>query len=150
MEVLKKCQLETFELSQSYLFFWDKFEKANFFLESILQTLDEVQGSRLLSWLLDAPFGDGGQWDMMAALVEKYGVVPKSAMPESYSSSNSGRMNKFLTLKAREFAKELHDAYKKGKDHIWLESRKNEMLDFFFRMLCICLGTPPERFDFEC
>jgi bleomycin hydrolase len=150
LEVMKKCELETFELSQAYLFFWDKLEKANFFLESILDTLGEEQGSRLLSWLLAAPFGDGGQWDMVVALVEKYGVVPKSAMPESFSSSNSGRMNKFLTLKAREFAKELRDAHRAGKSRGWLEERKSEMLGTFHRMLCICLGVPPERFDFEC
>jgi bleomycin hydrolase len=150
LEVMKKCELETFELSQAYLFFWDKLEKANFFLESILDTLGEAQGSRLLSWLLASPFGDGGQWDMMVALVEKYGVVPKAAMPESFSSGNSGRMNKFLTLKAREFAKELRDAHGAGASRERLEARKGEMLDTFYRMLCICLGAPPERFDFEC
>jgi bleomycin hydrolase len=148
-EVMKTCDLENFELSQAYLFFWDKFEKANYFLESILNTLDEDQDSRLFRWLLRGPFGDGGQWDMAVALVEKYGVVPKAAMPESFHSSNSGKMNKYLTVKAREFAKVLRDAHRAGAGREELLRKKEAMLAIFFRMLCICLGTPPERFDFE-
>jgi bleomycin hydrolase len=148
-EVIKNCELENFELSQAYLFFWDKFEKANFFLESIIDTLGEEQDSRLLKWLLQGPFADGGQWDMAVALVEKYGVVPKTVMPESFHSSNSGKMNKYLTLKVREFAKELRDAHKAGAGGEALRRKKNAMLETIFRMLCICLGTPPQRFDFE-
>jgi bleomycin hydrolase len=148
-EVIKSCDLESFELSQAYLFFWDKFEKANFFLESIIDTLDEEQDSRLLKWLLQGPFADGGQWDMAVALVEKYGVVPKNVMPESFHSSNSGKMNKYLTLKVREFAKKLRDAHKAGAGREALQQEKKAMLETIFRMLCICLGAPPERFDFE-
>ena len=149
LEVMKKCELKTFELSQAYLFFWDKFEKANYFLESILDTLDEEVDGRLINWFLRGPFADGGQWDMVAALVAKYGVVPKSVMPESFSSSASARMNKFLTLKAREFARELRNAHQYGASIDKLRVRKEEMLATIFNMLCICLGTPPERFDFE-
>jgi bleomycin hydrolase len=148
-EVIKNCELESFELSQAYLFFWDKFEKANFFLESIIDTLGEEQDSRLLKWLLQGPFADGGQWDMAVALVEQYGVVPKTVMPESFHSNNSGKMNKYLTLKVREFAKELRDAHKAGAGGEALRRKKAAMLETIFRMLCICLGTPPQRFDFE-
>ncbi|MDR0400814.1 MAG: C1 family peptidase [Treponema sp.] len=148
-DVMRVCDLENFELSQAYLFFWDKFERANYFLESILDTLDEDQDSRLLRWLLQGPFADGGQWDMAVALVEKYGVVPKAVMPESFNSSNSGKMNKYLTLKAREFAKTLRDAHRAGAGREELQRKKEAMLGTFFRILCICLGAPPERFDFE-
>jgi bleomycin hydrolase len=148
-EVIKSCDLENFELSQAYLFFWAKFEKANYFLESIIDTLDEEQDSRVLKWLLQAPFGDGGQWDMAVALVEKYGVVPKTVMPESFHSSASVKMNRYLTVKAREFSKELRDAHKAGLSREGLLQKKKTMLETFFRILCICLGTPPERFDFE-
>jgi bleomycin hydrolase len=148
-EVMKNCDLENFELSQAYLFFWDKFEKANYFLESIIDTLDEEQDSRLLKWLLQGPFADGGQWDMAVALVEKYGVVPKTVFPESFHSSNSARVNKYLTVKVREFAKELRDAHKAGARRDALQQKKAAMLETIFRMLCICFGTPPERFDFE-
>ena len=89
-EIIKKLNLENFELSQSYLFFYDKLEKANFFLESILETLDEPTGGRLIAWLLSSPMNDGGQWDMLCGLVDKYGVVPKDAMPETACSSSTG------------------------------------------------------------
>ena len=85
-QVMKKYDLKTFELSQAYLFFWDKLEKSNYFLESILDTLDEPANGRLVSYLLTAPVNDGGQWDMLCNLIEKYGVVPKTAYPESCAS----------------------------------------------------------------
>src|SRR5215468_3375944 len=89
VEAMKRLNVEKFELSQSYLMFWDKLEKANYFLETILGTLDEPVDGRLLMFLLQQPLQDGGQWDMFVNLVEKYGVVPKSAMPEAESSGNS-------------------------------------------------------------
>lgn len=72
---MKKYKLNKFELSQAYLFYWDKIEKANYFLESILDTVNEPLDGRLLQTLLASPVGDGGQWDMVANLVEKYGLV---------------------------------------------------------------------------
>jgi bleomycin hydrolase len=150
LEVMKKCGLDDFELSQSYLFFWDKFERANFFLNSILDTLDEPRDSRLLAWIMSGAFSDGGQWDMVMALVEKYGMVPKTVMPESFHSGASQRVNKFLTLKAREYAKELREAYQAGLSREALTAKKDAMLETFYRMLCIAFGVPPECFDFEC
>ena len=148
-EVMKKLNLETFELSQNYMFFYDKLEKANYFLENILSTLDEPLDGRMLAYLLSMPFNDGGQWDMAVALVEKYGVVPKSVMPDTFHASSSGGMVKFLTLKAREFAKELRDGYKAGKTMEELRARKEEMIATFYDMLSISLGVPPTSFDFE-
>ena len=87
----------TFELSQNYTLFYDKLEKSNYFLESILETLDESTQGRLISFLLSAPLGDGGQWDMLCNLVRKYGVVPKEAMPETVSSSATREMTSALT-----------------------------------------------------
>jgi bleomycin hydrolase len=150
LELMKKCGLENFELSQAYLFFWSKFERANYFLDAILNTLEEERDSRLLAWLLQAPFSDGGQWDMVMALVEKYGLVPKTVMPESFHSGASRQLNKYLTVKAREFARELREAFGAGESRESLEARKDKMLETFFRMLCIAFGPPPERFDFEC
>ena len=95
--IIQKYHLKEFELSQNYMLFWDKLEKSNYFLENILDTLKEPVGSRLLDFLLMSPVGDGGQWDMMANLVEKYGVVPKSAMPETAASSSTREMNRVLT-----------------------------------------------------
>ena len=148
-EVIRKLNVENFELSQNYMFFYDKLEKANFFLESILETLDEPTGSRLIAWLLSSPMNDGGQWDMLCSLVDKYGVVPKYAMPESKASSASGEMVSVLTVKLREDACRLRSAYADGAKREELAARKEEMLGEIYRILCICLGEPPKTFDLE-
>jgi len=103
-KIMKDLNLKNFELSQTYQMFFDKIEKANYFMENILETLDEDTNSRIIMWLLSAPLNDGGQWDMFTSIVEKYGVVPKETMPETFASSNSARMNHILTLKLRENA----------------------------------------------
>src|SRR6056297_1572891 len=102
-----------FELSQSYTMFWDKLEKSNYFLENIIKTRDLDLKSRKVMWLLQNPTNDGGQWDMFTGIIEKYGIVPKYVMPESYPSSNSAVMNKILNLKLRDNAKILRKLNKK-------------------------------------
>ncbi len=148
-EAMKKLKLDTFELSQNYTLFYDKLEKANFFLESILETLDEPANGRLISWLLMAPVNDGGQWDMLCNLIRKYGVVPKYAMPETRTSSATWEMNSALTVKLREDACRLRAAYRDGADRKELSAKKEEMLEEIYRILCICLGEPPQTFDLE-
>lgn len=148
-QVMKKYDLKTFELSQAYLFFWDKLEKSNYFLESILDTLDEPANGRLVSYLLMAPVNDGGQWDMLCNLIEKYGVVPKTAYPESKASSGSREMDMTLTEKLREDACILRKLHKEGKGLDELRTRKTRMLGEIYRLLCICLGEPPKTFTFE-
>ena len=148
-QVMKEYDLKTFELSQAYLFFWDKLEKSNYFLESILDTLDEPVSGRLVSYLLTSPVGDGGQWDMLCNLIEKYGVVPKTAYPESKASSGSREMDATLTEKLREDACILRRLHKEGKGLDELRARKTEMLNEVYRLLCICLGEPPKTFTFE-
>ena len=148
-KVMQKLNLKEFELSQSYAMFFDKLEKANYFLENILETLDEELDSRLVMWLLSDPLQDGGQWDMFTALIDKYGVVPKTAMPETFHSSNSSRMNQILTLTLRENASKLREAYAKGKSLVQLHSCKKEMMEEFYRRLTLFLGIPPQEFDFE-
>ena len=144
-EIIKKLNLETFELSQNYPLFWDKLEKANYFLENILATLDEPTNGRMIAWLLSSPLGDGGQWDMFCGLVEKYGVVPKDAMPENACSSATGEMDKFLTLKLREYACSLRAMHAKGCSMDELAAKKEGMLSTIYRMLAICLGEPPRK-----
>ena len=142
----EKMKLEDFELSQTYLHFYDKLEKSNYFLESILDTLDEPTDGRLISWIVRDPIQDGGQWDMFVNLVEKYGVVPKIVMPESESSSSTGQMNEKVTEKLREFACTLRRGHKTGLLEDALRDQKNEMLSTIYRMLCIHLGVPPQSF----
>ncbi len=147
--VIHQLGLEDFELSQSYLFFYDKLEKSNYFLENILETLDEPTSGRLVSYLLSGPVGDGGQWDMFCNLVRKYGVVPKSACPESANSSSSREMDMYLTEKLREDACILRKLHRSGSGVDELRERKRGMMEEVYRILCICLGKPPEAFDFE-
>ncbi len=147
--IVKKLNLKDFELSQAYTMFWDKLEKSNYFLENILKTLDEPTSGRLIHWLLMAPVQDGGQWDMVCSLIDKYGVVPKACMPETFSSSESMQMNFTLTEKLREDACRLRSAYKAGAGMEKLRAMKDEMMETVYGMLCVCLGVPPKTVDFE-
>lgn len=149
LEVMEKLNLASMELSQSYPLFFDKLEKSNYFLENILETLEEPTDGRLLCWLLSAPLGDGGQWDMFANLVRKYGVVPKDVMPESKASSATKELNHYLTAKLREFACLLRTGYAEGKPLPALRAQKQEMMATVYRMLCISLGQPPRRFTWQ-
>ena len=88
---MKRHNLDKFELSQAYLFFYDKLEKANFFLENILDTVGEELDGRLVKELMSQPVGDGGQWDMVYNLVHKYGLVPQVLYPDSFNAMNSDR-----------------------------------------------------------
>jgi bleomycin hydrolase len=138
-----------FELSQSHTMFWDKLEKANYFLENIITTAELEQDSRRVMWLLNEPTNDGGQWDMFTALIEKYGIVPKYVMPETYHSSNSQLMNKILSLKLRSQAKILRDDYRLGADKESLREEKEDLLSEIYSILAYFLGEPPQNFDFE-
>ena len=143
MSAAEQMKLEDFELSQNYLMFWDKLEKSNYFLESILSTLDEPAEGRLIAWLMANPIQDGGQWDMFVNLVKKYGVVPKESMPETESSSATHLMNDRITYKLREYAARLRQAHERGESIARLQVTKRAMLDDVYRMLCIHLGEPP-------
>ena len=147
ISVCKKYKLKNFEFSQNYFMFFDKLEKSNYFLENILATLDESYESRVMGWLLSEPVNDGGQWDMFTNLIEKYGAVPQSVMPESYQSSNSRFMNVLLTRKLREFASILRSDYNKGTTINTLRKNKEDMMSTIYSMLCMFLGTPPDKFD---
>lgn len=145
--VMKKLGLKTFELSQAYPLFWDKYERSNWFFENIITTAADELSSREVAFLLADPMGDGGQWDMFRSLVKKYGVVPKEAMPETFSSSNTRDMDKYLTRFLRHGAKVLREAVAKGASHDELEDKKKELLDGVYRVLAICLGEPPQSFE---
>ncbi|WP_035438490.1 C1 family peptidase [Atopobium sp. oral taxon 810] len=144
---IKKYNLKTFELSQAYPLFFDKLEKSNWFLSNILDTLDESLDGRLVSYLLTDPIGDGSQWDMFRALVEKYGVVPKEAMPETACSKNTRDMDGYLTRYLRSCAKRLRETAAAGASTDDLEAMRAEMISEVWHLLAICLGTPPESFE---
>lgn len=144
---IKKYNLKTFELSQAYPLFWDKLEKSNWFLENILDTLDEPLDGRLVSYLLRDPIGDGGQWDMFKSLVKKYGVVPKEAMPETACSRSTGEMDSYLTRYLRGAARRLRESAQAGVSREDLGSMKKEMMGDVYHLLVTCLGEPPASFE---
>ncbi len=148
-KMAKELNVKEFELSQSYTMFYDKLEKSNYFLEAILETLNEDLHSRVVSWLLEKLVGDGGQWGMLSNLLKKYGVVPKDVMKESHNSSNSRVMNMILKSKLREDAMTLRQMHNEGKNMQEMEEKKREMMDEIYRILSISLGVPPEKFTYE-
>lgn len=145
-KVIKKYNLKDFEFSESYLFFWDKMEKANFFLESIILTANLDLLDREMEQLLKWPIGDGGWWSYVVNLIEKYGVVPKYAMPETYNSSHSWIMNKIIFGKLREDATILRRMSREGTTKEELRTQKVEMLKVIYKMLVLNLGEPPADF----
>ena len=142
-------QLEDFELSQAHTFFWDKYEKSNWFLEQVIATADQELTSRKVKFLLDTPQQDGGQWDMVVALFEKYGVVPKSVYPESISSSNSRELNQILNKLLRQDAQILRELVAGSANSAELQAKKEELLQEVFNFLAMNLGLPPRQFDFS-
>ena len=145
----RKYNLKDFQFSQSYFMFWDKIEKSNYFLESIIETANKDWNSRLMMHLLSNPIQDGGQWDMWVNLINKYGVVPQTEMPESHSSSNSMRMNRLITRKLRENAIILRSAIHECASASDIQKQKTDMLGDIYKMLTIHLGTPPNSFDWQ-
>ena len=146
---MEQMDLKGFEFSQTYLFFWDKFERANYFLEAMIETSDRPVDDRVVAWLLAHPADDGGQWNMFASLVGKYGLAPKAAMPETVSSERTMPMNRHLVQRLREGARDIRELRERGASIGALREAKDATLEGVFRILSIHLGTPPERFDWQ-
>jgi bleomycin hydrolase len=140
---MAKMNLKDFEFSQNYVMFWDKLERANYFLESIIATSERAADDRTVAFLLDSVASDGGQWNMFVALVKKHGLVPKAFMPETQSSSNTAAMNAVLRRLLRQGARTVRAA---GGSVEAARAAKADILAVVHRVLCIHLGTPPEEF----
>ncbi len=149
VETIKKFNMETIEFSENYTLFWDKLEKSNYFLESILETLHEKTGSRLISHLLQGPVQDGGQWAMFSGILEKYGIVPKYMMPETFHSSNTSGLLEILTRMLRKYAQILRSSFENGTSIDDLRKMKEDYLSNIYSLLVKALGKPPVKFDFE-
>ena len=147
--IAKELNLEKFELSQSYLAFWDKFERANYFLESILETANLPADDRTVSFVLATGVHDGGQWDMFANIVEKYGVVPKDVYNETYQSCHTNSMNHYLNRNLKICAAKLRAMVAEGSPEAEIQAAKSEMLGRVYGFLCSCYTEPPKTFDFE-
>lgn len=149
VDTMKKYNMKTFEFSQTYTFFWDKFERANYVFDAIIETADELPDSRVVSHLLTEPLNDGGQWDMFKGILEKYGVVPKDHMPETFHSSNTTVLDTVLTSMVRHFAIELREEYAKTKSREAAAALKPDMLYKVYNILVKALGAVPETVNFE-
>lgn len=141
-----KFGIKDLEFSQAFNAFYDRLEKSNLFLEHIIETADQPITDRTVAAYLADPNGDGGQYDNAAALIAKYGIVPKSVMPETYHSSRTAALNGTLTLKLRKDAIELRQTFADGAD---VEAKKQEQLSDIYRILAYAYGEPTQKFDFE-
>ena len=146
--VAAKCNLSNFELSQSYLAFYDRLEKSNYLLESIIELLDRDYDDRTLTFLLQNGVGDGGQWDMFVNLVNKYGLCPKNVFPETNTSSATRETGQVINFNIRKFASEAKDLYQ-GEGIEAVRKAKDELLDKIYVLLSDAYGLVPETFDFE-
>ena len=144
--MIARYELGAFEFSQNYCFFWDQLEKANLFLQGVIDTRDRPREDQMVEWLFKHPLSDGGQFTGVSDIVGKYGLVPKEAMPETYSSEHTAQMAMLLKLKLREYGLELREAARSGVKKAELEGRKTGMLGVIYRMLVLNLGEPPVRF----
>ena len=146
---MKKMNVKEFEFSQAHIHFWDKFERSNHFLEAIIETSDRAVDDRTIHFLLSDPIGDGGQWNMAMNLIRKHGLVPKSAYPESNSSSSTRWMNSILKDILRSTASEIREIIGSGGTAEDARAHKESRMKDIWRVLCIHLGTPPESFDWQ-
>ena len=146
---MKKMNVKNFEFSQAHIHFWDKLERSNHFLEAILETSDRPVDDRTIHFLLSDPIGDGGQWNMATNLIRKHGLVPMSAYPESHSSSSTRSMNTVLKDILRTTASEIRGILDGGGSKNEARKHKEERMKEIWRVLCIHLGTPPEKFDWQ-
>ncbi len=143
--ISEACELDKFELSANYLSFYDKLEKANNFLELVIENAHKPLNDRMMEYILGG-VGDGGYWDMAADLVKKYGVVPASVMPETWQSTHTEKFLKLLNSLLRKDAGKLRAVIAAGEDP---QPVKEAMLEEVYRMECIAFGEPPKRFSFE-
>lgn len=145
-QMMAKYGLDEMEFSQNYCFFYDQLEKANLFLQGIIDTREKTMDDKMVEWLFRNPISDGGQFTGISDVIGKYGVVPSSVMPETYSSENTSQIARLVGLKLREFGLQLRDEAAKGVKVSALEAKKTEMLSTVYRMLALAFGEPVERF----
>ena len=138
-----------FELSQAYLQFWDKLEKANLFLNEMVRLADQPIDSREIMEWFDMPAPDGGWWDMAVTLVEKYGVVPKECMADSFNACDTPDLNDLLGRKLRGDALKLRRAIADGASEEAVDEMLTTALSEVYRILCVTLGEPPTSFTLE-
>lgn len=147
--IIAKHGLDGFEFSESYLQFWDKLEKSNLYLEYMIELRDTDPLDREWEAVHDWTLSDGGWWQFVVALVGKYGVVPKDAMPATATSENTGTLNKILERKLHVDAAKMHEMHRAGADVNPLRTYKNQAMAEVYRILALTLGEPPREFTWR-
>lgn len=147
--VLKKYNMENFELSEAYSQFYDKLERANRSLELAIALKDEPLDSRKNALLLAKPIEDGGDWNFVVYLVDKYGVVPKNVMPDTWSASHTNQMNRLLSTRMRKGILAIRKAAAGGAGIEALRAQKADTLKDICKVLVLCLGVPPKSFTWR-
>ncbi|WAR02578.1 BLMH-like protein, partial [Mya arenaria] len=148
---MKKYKLDSFEFSQTYVYFWDKVERAHYLLNVFVACArkGEAYDGRLVTHLLKNPSEDGGQWDMLTGLIEKYGIVPKVCFPEAWSAENSNRICRVLNNRLREGCWVLHKMVADSKSQADIDAEITKRMEEIYRIMCIVLGTPPREITFQ-
>ena len=144
----KRTDSLTVDLSQDYLFFWDQLEKSNLMLQGVIDTGKKTIDDQRVQFFFHYPLNDGGTFCGVADLAEKYGLVPSSIQPETYSAENTSKMSSVIKSKLREFGLELRKMVAEGKKAKDIQQRKTEMLSEVYHMLVITLGEPVKEFTF--
>ncbi|KRL67169.1 cysteine aminopeptidase [Companilactobacillus versmoldensis DSM 14857 = KCTC 3814] len=143
-EFASRYQVKDFELSENYLSFYDRLEKANYFFQNIVQTADLPLNDRKVNFLFSQPSGDGGQWQYSTNLIKKYGLVPQYVMPETKTSENTGEFNATLNNLLRKDGMELRQLIKDNKP---TDERVQAMLTDIYRICVYSFGQPPVDFE---
>lgn len=136
------------EYSHDYLFFYDQLEKANLMLQGVIDTAKKPMDDTRVQFFFKNPLNDGGTFCGVSDLADKYGLVPKSVQPETFSAENSAKMSSMISSKLREFGLELRQMAADGKKPAAIKARKTEMLSTVYRMLCLTLGEPVKEFTY--
>lgn len=136
------------EFSQDYLFFYDQLEKANLMLQGVVDNAKKSIEDPQVQFFFKNPINDGGTFCGVADLAEKYGLVPMSVMPETYSSENTSKISRLISSKLREYGLELRKMVADGKNSKVIQTRKTEMLSTVYRMLSLTLGDPVKTFTY--
>jgi len=145
----KKYQLKDFQFSQNYLSFYDRLEKANKMLEWAISLIDQKEDDREYLAMLEWGDEDGGQWANGPALINKYGLIPQSAMPETYNSDKTAEISRVINLKLRKAIAHMKKMVITPAQEADLRTYKLECLNEIYRMLVYAFGQPPASFDFE-
>ncbi len=141
----KSLRISDIEFSQNYLFFFDKLEKANVYLEAIIRLRDRPVSDRTMEFLFREPVQDGGNWLGFIELIKKYGIVPKDVMQETFSSSNSSHVNRVLGMRLRQYGLRIRAAHSDSE----IAALRTDALKDVYKILALNFGVPPDRFSWR-